>query len=320
MGRAAALPEWRIWCGDDLERVRRAFLSDALRDALAVACPEGCGCSHRLHPRPGGVFVGVCQCGADADCADIELSAADVRAWELNVPRLGRAVVGAFECAPMEAKLAPGATWQVGVFASKLPILLTIQSDQESLRAVAVELAASLEPHFILLVPTARFLNVNVRAILKGAKAGGFDLESLLTLLPNGQLRSEESMGSVFSRYLPEMEAEVSEQEMRQAYARLLLAFGNEKPGRKAPLKAVFDFYCRKELSAEETRIKCKCSKGTVIQRLDELKQIAHVPADELRTYRHLFEGVDASLRDPRAKRIQRNAQTDGREEEDHHG
>jgi hypothetical protein len=232
-------------------------------------------------------------------------------------PGWGRAVVGAFECAPMEAKLAPGATWQVGVFASKLPILLTVQSDQESLRAVAVELAASLEPHFILLVPTARFLNVPVRAILKGAKAGGFDLESLLTLMPNGQLRSAESMGSVFSRYLPEMEAEVSEEEMRQAYGRLLLAFADEKPGRLAPLRAVFDFYCRKELSAEETRIKCKCSKGTVVDRLKELKQIAKVPADKLRTYRHLFDEMDSSFRDPRARRIQRNAQTDGSEEED---
>jgi hypothetical protein len=89
MGRAAALAEWRIWCGDDLERVRQAFLKETGRDALAVACPEGCGCSHRLYPRPGGVFVGVCQCGADGDCPDIELSGADVRAWELNVPRLG---------------------------------------------------------------------------------------------------------------------------------------------------------------------------------------------------------------------------------------
>ncbi len=58
--------------------------------------------------------------------------------------------------------------------------------------------------------------------------------------------------------------------------------------------------------SAEEVRVKLRCSKATVINRLNTLRDTTGVPADKLRAYKPFFDDIEKSLADPRAKRIRR--------------
>jgi DNA-directed RNA polymerase specialized sigma24 family protein len=99
---------------------------------------------------------------------------------------------------------------------------------------------------------------------------------------------------------------EVSDEELRRIYARVLLTAQGEVGWREAPIKEVFDFYCLKGFSAREVAVKLGCSKATVMNRLAALGKLAGVPARELRVYKPFFERMEEDLRDPRARRVRR--------------
>jgi len=86
---------------------------------------------------------------------------------------------------------------------------------------------------------------------------------------------------------------------------------------REAPIKQVFEFYCLKGFSASEVAVKLSCSKTTVMNRLAALAKLADVPAIKLRAYKPLFERMEESLRDPRAKRVDREEAAFGEREEE---
>jgi hypothetical protein len=100
-----------------------------------------------------------------------------------------------------------------------------------------------------------------------------------------------------------ERDDDLSDDELRKIYARVLLTSAKRSGGREAPLKEVFDRYCLDGLSARKVSEVLGCSKSTVMIRLATLKRIAGVPATRLRTYKPFFERVEESLRDPRARR-----------------
>ena len=101
---------------------------------------------------------------------------------------------------------------------------------------------------------------------------------------------------------LVEREEALEDDELREIYGRVL-TFSNSSSEREVSLKAVFDCYCGKGLSASKTAAALGCSKATVMNRLAELKTIAGVAAHKLRTYQPSFERIEQSLREPRARR-----------------
>ena len=103
-----------------------------------------------------------------------------------------------------------------------------------------------------------------------------------------------------------EGEVELSEEELRKIYARVLLAAKDEAGAREAPLKDVFDWYCLKGFSAGEVALKLECSKACVMKRLSTLRRIAGVRAMDLREYKPFFEEMEKSLREPRARHVRR--------------
>ena len=300
---AAVAVEWARGCGDDLDVFQREFLQRTERHALAYPCGSGCGGTRRLHRKASGGFTGVCEDGEETGCEDVPVSDDEAAVWELNVKRLGRAVAQALGCGLKEAALGLPATWQVGEFGGLLTVVLTIQRSAEEFRAVAAELAARHGKGLIVLVPTRGFVDANALALLRGVKAGVFDLESNLTLLPSGSLQARQSGGELFAAFLPEVPEEITEEAARKLYA-LVVVCASEQTDRKAPIKEVFDLYCRTGLSAEEVRLKLRCSKATVINRLNTLHDRTGVTADKLRAYTPFFNDVEKSLADPRAKRI----------------
>ena len=102
---------------------------------------------------------------------------------------------------------------------------------------------------------------------------------------------------------LVEREEAMDDDELREVYGRVLTLSNSESSEREISLKEVFDCYCGKGLSATKTAAALGCSKATVMSRLAELKTISGGPAYKLRTYQPLFEGIEKSLREPRARR-----------------
>jgi hypothetical protein len=200
-----------------------------------------------------------------------------------------------------------GGTRQIGAFSGgSVPVVLTIQNSQEGLRDAVGQLVARWQRPFVLLGPTARFVDGLSQGLLASVKAGFFDLESSLTLMPSGLLVAAKPGVELFAGLLPKPEEEIGEDELRRIYARILLTAKEQSGVREASLKEVFDFYCLKGFSAQEVAVKLGCSKGTVMNRLGTLREVTGVPAEKLRAYQPFFEQTENALRDPRARRVRR--------------
>ena len=309
-GPAGVRATWSQWTGAEFEIVRAAFLRRASYRALAIPCRAGCGCEHDVVEHDDGTLVGVCTCDP-WNCENIELKPEDVVVWELDWRKLGRAVARALGCEAKDGELGLPGTAQVAALGTVLPVVLTIQQDGDDFRGVIGQLIAQLRENFVVLAPTGRFMDAHCHGLLKSAKAGFFDLESNLTLLPSGLLQARRSGGELFSALLPDAPEEITEEAARKLYAQVLVC-ASEQTDRKAPIKQVFDLYCRMGFSAEAVGVKLHCSKATVINRLNTLHQRTGVTADKLRAYTPFFADIEKSIADPRAKRIRRKDAAQG--------
>jgi hypothetical protein len=142
----------------------------------------------------------------------------------------------------------------------------------------------------------ATVASVVVKAVVAAMEATGKRLEGRVerVLRGNGAVREEK--------------VELSEEELRKIYARVLLTAKDEAGARDARLKDVFDWYCMKGFSAGEVALKLGCSKACVMKRLSTLRRIAGVRAMDLREYKPFFEEMERSLTEPRARRVRRSA------------
>jgi hypothetical protein len=303
----AAVPAvWRRWLDGDFEAFRSAFFRVSEEPSGAVPCPRDCGCSHEVVRHEGGHMVAVCTCDP-WNCDDLAVTPAEVVVLELNWARLGRALARAFECDARDAPCGPAKTRQIGSFSgAALPVVLTIQNERHEFRSAVAETVAALRRPFVLLAPTARLIDIRSQELLASCGAGFFDLQSNVMLMPSGLLRARKSGGELFSRYVAERPDEISEDEGRRLYARVLLACDRDGSNREAPLKQVFDLYCMMGFSAQEVAVKLHCAKSTVMNRLGRLKEMTGVSGDKLRAYKPFFERAEASMSDPRARRVRR--------------
>lgn len=204
---SAVAAEWRQITGTDFDAFKEGFLQKSGRKASSFPCPRKFGCTHQVKAR-GAAFVGICKDDDGTGCDDILLTTDDVAVWELNRSRLGRAIAKAFDCDAKDVELGLPGTKQIAAFGDvAMPVVLTIQRDSASFANAVTQLVMKLKDHFILLAPTNQFLDANSRGLLKGAKAGFFDLKSNLDLLAGGKLQAHKSGGELFSPYLPQSSA-----------------------------------------------------------------------------------------------------------------
>src|SRR5579859_6562583 len=86
--RLLALPEvWQARLGPLFPAFKILCLQESARRALAVPCPNGCGCLHAVvlrHDRAGA--VGICRCQPPR-CPDFELTLAQITPLEVNRAR-----------------------------------------------------------------------------------------------------------------------------------------------------------------------------------------------------------------------------------------
>ena len=299
--------EWAKWAGDHFSLLRAHFLRDTEKRAGLVPCPQGCGCDHRIHKRANGALVGVCQC-EPWNCDDLAVTPEQVTLLGLNTAKLGRAVSKVFECDLRETRLPLPLTWQIGAkFANGVPVFLTIQNERAGFRQVVADLSARQRDRFILLAPTNRCLDAASRELLAGARAGFFDLETHLVLLPTGKLHSKVRPGELFQSFAPDAQEPADETVFAKIFGLIEKMDADEQL--KAPsVMKVFRLYCGRGLGAQGVADKCGCAKATVLKRLDRIRLVTGRDPQELRAYSPFFKKVDDAVTDSRAEYIHRKS------------
>ena len=297
--------EWARFSGEQFVPLRSAFLRDSKKRARFVPCPQGCGCEHEVVERQGGKLAAVCRC-KPWNCDDFAVTAADAALLELNESKIGRDICRAFDGTPKETDLGMPGTKQIGSFGNGvLPIVLVIRSDSESFVNSVAQLVARLPEHFILLSPTRRFLNGNAQGWLKTAKAGYFDLESNLVLLPSGKLQARKTGGELFSPLLPTATQPTDEVQARQLFA-LVEKMESDRRLKNPSVMEVFRLYCIKGKTTDQMVDICKTSKGTVINRLDVIREVTGKDPKELQAFSPYLQRIEESITDARAEHIHR--------------
>jgi hypothetical protein len=227
---------------------------------------------------------------------------------------LCRSVARAFGLFSKYGETSHPATRQIGEL-SDLPILLTIPSDENSLRIAAALLVVELNHPFVLLAPTRRFYNVKTSQLLSRSKAGFFDLESQLSILPNGSLEARHPGGELFSPYLSEQNTAPSENDAVRLFA-LFEKLKLETNCRKASLQEVFTLLVLDKISQAAVAKKLKCSEGTISARVKVIEDKMHCKIEILRNSASQLRNMEIE-KDPQARTLYRKGLTDDTKSDD---
>ena len=201
------------------------------------------------------------------------------------------------------ADLALPNTRQLGSWsADAVPVVLTIQTDRHVFRHILAELALRLQSRFILFAPSANYLDVAGRELLAHAHAAFFAMASNARLDSNGVLHSLKSPGELFSQFAPQPNDSSTEDTTRKAFA-LVKALDVPKRIKQPSPGAVFSFYCIDGMSVAEIARKCRCSRGTVLNRLELIRRKTGADPVRVRRLSAQFEGFDERTPDSRARR-----------------
>ena len=296
--------EWAKFSGEDFVTLRAAFLSDTQSRAKFLPCPHGCGCEHEIFER-GGKLVAICRC-EPCSCDDFTVTPTAAALLALNRSKLGREICRAFEGTPKETDLGIAGAKQIGSFGNgALPLVLVVRTDTESFANAVAQLVARLPGQFVLLTPTRRWVNGNVLAWLKTTKAGCFDLESTLVFLPSGKLQARKSGGELFSPFLPTATQPTDEVQARQLFA-LVEKMESDRRLKNPSVMEVFRLYCIKGKTTDQIVDICKTSKGTVINRLDVIREVTGKDPKELQAFSPYLQRIEESITDARAEHIHR--------------
>lgn len=302
-GLMAASSIWRNQLGNDFDSFKAAFLRTRPQPAKSFPCPNECGCAHEVVENKDGSLVAICRC-EPWNCDDIRLTAADVVLLELNWSKLGRAIAKAFGCEAMELRWDLPNTLQVAAFSNAaVPVVLTIQNERDEFRRVAAELSARLRQPFILLAPTAQFVDGKSKELLANCKAGFFSLESHVTMMSSGLLHSAKSGGELFATHLPEKQDTLKQTEATRIFE-LMRKLRSDSANQKAPPIDVFIFTVLEGLSQKETAKRCKCVPSLVSSRVKAIERTFNLTIEQLRNYASEIREMQSSVKgDKRAKK-----------------
>jgi hypothetical protein len=221
---------------------------------------------------PDGSIVAVCECDP-WNCDNIELTASEVVDYEFDRARLARALCRAFELERREQEVGLPWTQQIATFgAAAVPVVLTIQQERYEFRQVVAELAARWRDGFILFTPTSGFVDGRAHEMFSTARAKFFDLESHVTLLPDGTLRARQRAGELFAAFVTKRDDDASDGEATRVFA-ILQKLRSKRAGLKA---ALYDVFMLIVVDGETQRVAAKklgCSLGLISARVEELER-----------------------------------------------
>lgn len=314
-GLVAVPAEWRARLQSQHENFETAFLRKRSTPAKSIPCHQGCGCAHEVVTHGGSDLVGVCRCESWS-CEDIAVKESDVALWELNEGKLGRELAKALDIDSRTTNLGIDGVLQIGAFGrAALPVVLVIRGERDELRAAIVELVARLKERFILLTPTNRQWDGRSKELLATAKAGLFELESLISIDPQGRLHATKKAPELFAPFLPAVE-EPTPEEIVTAALELVKRLDSDEGVDSPTLTKVFRLYCGTALTAQQVADRCGCSKGTIINRLALLRKKTGVDPDKMRAYSSHIEKTQEAMKDSRARSIRASAMLDDEDDD----
>ena len=304
-GLCAATPTWRRQMGGSFELFASAFLRRREDTAQSLWCEE-CYCSHTVVTHENGTMVGVCECDP-WNCDDMNLTAEDMALWELNWTKLGRAVARAFDCESQETDFALPSMRQIAAFSGAgLPIVLCVAHERDEFRRCVAELTARLRGGFVLLSPTAAFMDAHSKELLGHSRAAFFDLASHVTMLPNGTLRARRSGGELFSPLVAINDDPVEEKEAARIFA-VMKSIRSGSKQRKAHMETVFRMLILEGCSQEEVARQLRCSPALISFRVSEIERRFRQPLETLRRFASQLGEMDRVPDDSRARTIHRH-------------
>lgn len=302
----AALPVvWRAFLGDEFGAFRAAFLRDMDITVGAYFCFE-CNDNHEIVRHEDGSIVALCQ-GESSICGTIPLKPEDCVAIELNWEKLGRAICKAFGFQGRHADLGVHNAVQIGVHTDRvIPVVLGIHCERAPFRHALCELAARLRRQFILIAPTADWMDAPCQEILSGVQAKFLALETSVVLTPQGALRAMRPPEQLIG-IAPEPGQPAPEDVALQAF-RIVEKLDSERPMKPPTLLAVFRLYCMKSMTTEQIARECRCSKGTVINRLKSLGTRLGLDLDQLRQYSPQFGKIESDIAQSKGSYVHRKS------------
>ncbi len=299
----SALPTiWKRQLGADFEIFSSLFLRTRPDEtAQSVPCPWNCGCSHKVVLQGNGTLHGMCQCESQA-CGTYTVMPDEMVPLELDWSKLAHVLCQAFGVQEKVVKLGLYNTLQLGAWsADAVPVILTLASSRpEFLNTIAV-LVARLGQPFIVFAPTNRHLGLAAKELLANTGAAFFALEDHLLLQSSSSTELELTCTvppeKLFAQVAP-LAPDPSDEDLAR---RTFLALQNQDDSvrRKSPsLYTVFDLYCIKELTIPQIARKCRCSIGTVANRLKLLRGKTGVAPERLRRVAPHFTKFDDAFRE----------------------
>jgi hypothetical protein len=296
---------WQSWLGGEFDAFSRAFLRKRKGRTESYPCPRECGCAHGIVERRDGALVAVCRC-EPWNCDDFAVTAAQASLLELDWRGLGRALCAALKCEQRETDLGLCGARQIGGFsAAAVPVVLSVQDSRKDFNNVVASVASRLGKPFILLAPTSRFVDAGSLGVLKGAGAGFFDLETHVLLMPSGKLQAKTNPMELFAAFVPEPDGQAADDVARQLFG-VVKALDSKNVVRKAPVLTVFRLYFVDGLSRAQVAKRCGCVASLITSRIKQIEQTLGKKRDELRGMSSHFQGIEDSLSDSRARRIDR--------------
>ena len=271
----------------DFDTFKALFLTSR-PDALAsfVPCPWSCGCLHKVVPRENGTLAGICQCNP-ANCGEYTVVTEERIPWDLDWPKLGRALCRAFGLDFKIAQLGLFNTLQIGTWEKDaVPAILTIPGSQREFLHAVTMLVARLGRPFILFAPTDRHFGLAAKELLSNLGSVFLPLSDHLTLSPSDGERARErgsllpqlhlstlnsQPSTLFSQLIPQI-PEQPDQDLASRVCLTLDEFDTGSRRKNPSLTTVFRLYYVQELPVAQVAKKCRCSAGTIMNRLKLLQ------------------------------------------------
>ena len=214
---------------------------------------------------------------------------------QLDWDKLGMALCTAFGLNRILMELPLPATRQIGSWSTNaVPAILTIQTDRQMFRQVICELAVPLRAPFILVGPTSSHMNAACYELLSNFHAEFFSLSAHMLFSDYGGLRLRGSAGDLFRAFTPEPREVLDEDTTRRAFA--LIKVLDQKQNFQPPTPAtVFRLYCIDGLNISEIARKCRCSRGTILNRLKFIQKHTGLAAKAMRRFSGVMEASSAT-------------------------